>query len=164
MENQQEQNMTIDTSTIITDPTRPLQFEQAPQKIDRMNKDVKPPPKEGYEYKFGKNGWRAQKITTTEQKQAKGQQLRQAKQLIQQIEPQPQQNEAISLKQTVEDLKQQLKLLAEQPQQQPISKPEPVQIVKTKKIRQVEVIDKNMNPTLQKLGIAKKTIYEEYSE
>ncbi|CAL6058274.1 Hypothetical_protein [Hexamita inflata] len=91
-----------------------------------MNKDVKPPPKEGYEYKFGKNGWRAQKIITTEQKQAKGQQLRQAKQLKQQIEPQPQQND-ISLIQTVEDLKQQLRQLSEQ-KQQPVSMPEPVQI------------------------------------
>ncbi|CAL6059893.1 Hypothetical_protein [Hexamita inflata] len=163
MENQQEQNMTIDTSSIITDPARPLiPSEQTVQKIDRMNKDVKPPPKEGYEYKFGKNGWRAQKIITTEQKQAKGQQLRQAKQLKQQIEPQPQQNE-ISLTQTVEDLKQQLRQLSEQ-KQQPVSMPEPVQITKTKKIRQVKVIDKTMNPTLQQLGLAYKIIDEEYSD
>ncbi|CAL5975994.1 Hypothetical_protein [Hexamita inflata] len=159
MENQEEQNMIIDTSTIIT---RDQPQKETPLKIDRMNKDVKPPPKEGYEYKFGKNGWRAQKIITTEQKQAKGQQLRQAKQLKQQIEPQPQQNE-ISLTQTVEDLKQQLRQLSEQ-KQQTVSTPEPVQIAKTKKIRQVKVIDKTMNPTLQQLGLAYKIIDEEYSD
>ena len=37
-----------------------------------MNKDIIPEAKEGYQYKYGKSGWRQTKILTTEEKQTRG--------------------------------------------------------------------------------------------
>ncbi|CAL5997033.1 Hypothetical_protein [Hexamita inflata] len=131
--------------------------------IDRMNKDIQPKAKEGYEYKFGKNGWRQQKIITEEEKQAKGQQLKQAKQLKAQAALQ--QDQSQDQTETIKDLQKQLKQISEQlfTKQKEDEVKQPIKIMKTKKQREVRVVDQRVNSILQNLGYSQIKI-EEYSE
>ncbi|CAL6099619.1 Hypothetical_protein [Hexamita inflata] len=131
--------------------------------FDRMNKDIKPQAKEGYEYKFGKNGWRQQKIITEEEKQVKGQQLKQAKQLKAQASQQQDQSQDQS--ETIKDLQKQLKQISDQlfNKQKDDEVKQPIKIMKTKKQREVRVADTRVNSILQNLGYSQIKI-EEYSE
>ncbi|CAL5985074.1 Hypothetical_protein [Hexamita inflata] len=133
--------------------------------IDRMNKDIQPKAKEGYEYKFGKNSWRQQKIITEEEKQVKGQQLKQAKQLKAQAAQQ--QDQSQDQTETIKDLQKQLKQISDQlftkQQDKEEEVKQPIKIMKTKKQREVRVIDPRVNSILQNLGYSQIKI-EEYSD
>ncbi|CAL5982698.1 Hypothetical_protein [Hexamita inflata] len=162
----EQTNNTIETEVTEKNPNviEVMKQKHAEDNFDRMNKDIQPKAKEGYEYKFGKNGWRQTKIITEEEKQAKGQQLKQAKQLKAQAAQQ--QDQSQDQIETIKDLQKQLKQISEQlftKQQDKEEVKQPIKIMKTKKQREVRVIDPRVNSILQNLGYSQIKI-EEYSE
>ncbi|CAL6113157.1 Hypothetical_protein [Hexamita inflata] len=162
----EQSNNTIETEVTEKNPNviEVMKQKHAEDNFDRMNKDIQPKAKEGYEYKFGKNGWRQTKIITEEEKQAKGQQLKQAKQLKAQAAQQ--QDQSQDQTETIKDLQKQLKQISDQlftKQQDKEEVKQPIKIMKTKKQREVRVIDPRVNSILQNLGYSQIKI-EEYSD
>ncbi|CAL6031044.1 Hypothetical_protein [Hexamita inflata] len=162
----EQTNNTIETEVTEKNPNviEVMKQKHAEDNFDRMNKDIQPKAKEGYEYKFGKNGWRQTKIITEEEKQAKGLQLKQAKQLKAQAAQQ--QDQSQDQTETIKDLQKQLKQISDQlftKQQDKEEVKQPIKIMKTKKQREVRVIDPRVNSILQNLGYSQIKI-EEYSD
>ncbi|CAL6032880.1 Hypothetical_protein [Hexamita inflata] len=153
----EQPNNTIETEVTEKNPNvieiMKKQYKQ--EEFDRMNKDIQPKAKEGYVYKFGKNGWRQTKIISEEEKQAKGLQLKQTKQLKAQAALQQDQsqnhNEIIqNLQKQMEQLQEQL---SKQKQQEEVRHSIKIEeIVKPQKTR---VIDTSVSPLLQRLGYTK---------